>query len=244
MFNPKVVNMIKIAIVEDEITYQSQLIEYLGRFETERGEDIEIVTYSDGDEIVENYQAQFDIILMDVQMRFMDGMSAAEEIRKLDSEVVIIFITNAAQYAIKGYAVDALDYVLKPISYFQFSERLNRAVDRMKKRETHNITISVKGGVKRLQISDIYYVESQGHKLVFFTKEGEIITTGTMKEWEKDLVNFHFFRVHKGFLINLEHVEGMKESCVVVKGDELLVSRTKRKGFMEALANYWGEVIK
>ena len=55
----------------------------------------------------------------------MDGMSAAEEIRKMDSEVVIIFITNMAQYAIRGYAVDALDYVLKPVSYFAFSQRLN-----------------------------------------------------------------------------------------------------------------------
>ncbi len=72
---------------------------------------------------------------MDVEMKFMDGMSAAEEIRKMDTEVVIIFITNMAQYAIRGYAVDALDYVLKPVSYFAFSQRLNRAIGRMKKRD-------------------------------------------------------------------------------------------------------------
>lgn len=110
--------MIRIAIVEDETVYKEQLIEYLKEFEQERSETLKIDTFSDGDEIVENYQAQFDIILMDIQMNFMDGMSAAEEIRKIDSEVVIIFITNLAQYAIKGYEVDALDYILKPISYF------------------------------------------------------------------------------------------------------------------------------
>lgn len=126
--------MIRIAIVEDEVRYQEQLIEFLRKFEQDRGENIEVEIYSDGDEIVENYKAQFDIILMDVQMQFMDGMSAAEEIRKMDTEVVIIFITNMAQYAIKGYEVDALDYVLKPISYFPFSQRLNRAIDRMKKK--------------------------------------------------------------------------------------------------------------
>jgi DNA-binding LytR/AlgR family response regulator len=236
--------MIRIAIVEDEIRYQEQLIEFLRKFEQDRREIIEIEIFSDGDEIVENYKAQFDIILMDVQMQFMDGMSAAEEIRKLDTEVVIIFITNAAQYAIKGYAVDALDYVLKPISYFQFSERLNRAVERMKKRETHYLTISLKGGVKRLKISDIHYVESQGHNLVYRTNKGEFIATGTMKDLENQLSSFHFYRGHKGYLINLEHVEGMKDHCAVVKGEELLVSRMKRKGFMEALANYWGEVVK
>lgn len=236
--------MIRIAIVEDEISYQEQLIGFLRRFEQDRGENIEIETFTDGDGIVENYKAQFDIILMDVQMRFMDGMSAAEEIRKMDSEVVIIFITNMAQYAIKGYAVDALDYVLKPISYFPFSQRLNRAIDRMKKRGSNFITIKIKGGVQRLQVSDIYYIESLGHKIVYSTKEGDFVGSGTMKDLEKELASFHFFRGNKGYLINLEHVDGMNVNCAVVKGENLPISRTKRKAFMEALSNYWGEVIK
>ena len=236
--------MIRIAIVEDEAHYKNQLMEFLHKFEQELGEHIEIATYTDGDEFVEDYKAQFDIILLDVQMRFMDGMSTAEEVRKTDSEVVIIFITNMAQYAIKGYAVDALDYILKPISFFQFSQRLNRAIERMKRRETHHITIKVKNGVKRLQISDIYYVESHGHKLAFATKTGEIETSGTMKELEELLAGYHFFRGHKGYFINLEHVEGMNDVFAVVKGKELLISRPKRRAFMEALSNYWGNVIK
>lgn len=236
--------MIRVAIVEDEISYQEQLIGYLRRFEMQREEAIEIVTFSDGDEITEKYKAHFDIILMDIQMQFMDGMSAAEEIRKLDSEVVIIFITNMAQYAIKGYEVDAFDYVLKPISYFSFAQRLNRAIDRMKKRETRYITIRAKSSVTRLKISDIYYVESQGHNLVFRTKKGELTVSGTMKELEVQLSMYHFFRGHKGYLINLEHVEGMNDFCALVKGEKILVSRTKRKGFMEALSKYWGEVMK
>ncbi len=236
--------MIRVAIVEDETHYKDQLVEFLQKFEQELGEHIEISTYADGDEFVEDFRAQFDIILMDVQMRFMDGMSAAEEIRKMDSEVVIMFITNMAQYAIKGYAVDALDYILKPISYFQFSQRLNRAIERMKRREKHYITIKIKGGVKRFQISDIYYIESQGHKLIFATKTGEVETSGTMKELEAQLAGYHFFRGNKGYFINLEHVEGMNDIFAIVKGKELLISRPKRKAFMEALSNYWGEVIK
>ena len=83
---------------------------------------------------------------MDIEMRFMDGMTAAEKIREHDSEVVIIFITNMPQYAIKGYLVDALDYVLKPVSYFAFSQRIDRALVRMKKRDRKYLTIAVKGG--------------------------------------------------------------------------------------------------
>lgn len=236
--------MIRIAIVEDEVSYQEQLIEFLRKFEQDWGRNFDIKTYSDGDQFIGKYKAQYDIILMDVQMPLMDGMTAAEEIRKVDSEVVIIFITNMAQFAIKGYAVDALDYVLKPISYFSFSQRLNRAIDRMKKREARYITIRVKKGGIRLKISDIYFVESQSHKLIFNTKDGEFVTTGTMKDLEKELSSFPFFRGHKGYLINLEHVDGMKDSCAVVRGGEIPVSRTKRKEFMEALADYWGEMVK
>jgi len=236
--------MIRIAIVEDESHYKEQLVEYLRRFKQDKNVNIEIETYSDGDGIVENYKAQFDIILLDVQMKFMDGMSAAEEIRKMDSEVVIIFITNMPQFAIKGYAVDALDYILKPISYFQFSERLKRAIDRMEKRETNYLTIKVTEGVKRLKVSDIYYVENQGHNLIFNTGEEEFITNGTMKDLEEELSSFNFFRGHRGFLMNLEHVEGLKGNYAIVKGIELPVGRTRRRALLEALSQYWGETIK
>ena len=118
--------MIRIAIVEDEESYVKELTGYLKEYQNTYKEELEITVYRDGDGITSNYRAQFDIILMDIQMKFMDGMSAAEEIRKQDSEVVIMFITNMTQYAIRGYEVDALDYILKPVSYFAFCQKLSR----------------------------------------------------------------------------------------------------------------------
>ena len=236
--------MIKIAIVEDEHAYAMQLQEYLHQYETENGEVFEISLFSDGDEIVHKYNPIYDIILMDVEMKFMDGMSAAEEIRKVDTEVVIIFITNMPQYAIRGYAVDALDYVLKPVSYFAFSQRLNRAISRMKKRESKTLSISIKGGTVRLDVANITYIESQGHTLIFHTVSGDYETSGTMKELEADLAEVNFYRGNKGYLINLAHVEGIKEGCAVVRGEQLLLSRARKREFMETLTRYWGEVMK
>ena len=172
--------MISVAIVEDEAAYAEQLREFLVRYSQESGHEFEISIFSDGDEIVEGYKAQYDLILLDVEMKFMDGMTAAEEIRRVDPEVVIIFITNMAQYAIRGYAVDAMDYVLKPVSYFAFSQRLSRAIQRMKKRARRYMTISIKGGAQKLDIDKIYYVESQGHNLIFHTEQGDHVTSGTM----------------------------------------------------------------
>lgn len=236
--------MIKIAIVEDESIYAKQLQDYLKQYEREKSEIFEISLFSDGDEIVHKYNPQFDIILMDVEMGFMDGMSAAEEIRKVDTEVVIIFITNMPQYAIRGYAVDALDYVLKPVSYFAFSQRLSRAIGRMKKRENKMITVSIRGGTARLDTANIFYIESQGHTLFFYTVNGCYEAFGTMKEMEKKLEEMNFYRGNKGYLINLAYVESIKESYAIVKGEKLLLSRARKKAFMEALTRYWGEVMK
>lgn len=236
--------MIKIAIVEDEELYAKQLNEYLRQYERENGEAIEVTIYSDGDRIVDKYQSQYDIILMDIEMKFMDGMSAAEEIRKIDTEVVIIFITNMTQYAIRGYAVDALDYVLKPVSYFALSQRLNRAIGRMRKRESKMIMVNMKGGIVRLNIANIYYIESQGHTLILHTILGDYETSGTMKEMGGKLLDMNFCRGNKGYLINLQHVDGISDGCAIVKDERLILSRARKKEFMEALTKYWGEVIK
>lgn len=236
--------MVRIAIVEDEKQCVEQLLSYLRQYERESGHAFDITAYSDGDGLVSKYKAQFDMILMDVKMKFMDGMSAAEEIRKVDSEVVIIFITNMAQYAIRGYEVDAMDYILKPVSYFAFSQRLGRALDRMKKRETKMIALNTRNGVMRLDLADMYYIESQGHTMIAHTSSGIHEFSGTMKEIESSLAGQNFFRGNKGYLINLAHVDSVRDSCALVHGEELLLSRARRKEFMEALTAYWGGVSK
>lgn len=237
--------MIKIAIVDDDISYANQLKEYLHRYETDFSENFEITSYLDGDVIVEDYHSQFDIIFMDVEMRFMDGMSAAEEIRKMDKEVVIIFITNMPQYAIRGYAVEALDYILKPVTYFAFSQRLARAISRMKKREQKSLVIPIKGGSVRLDANTIHYIESQGHDIIYHTTSGEYVSSGTMKELEESLKSLHFFRGSKWYLINLQQVEALGDGSAKLKGGkDVPLSRGRKKEFMEALAQYWGEVIK
>ncbi|MDD2968826.1 MAG: LytTR family DNA-binding domain-containing protein [Lachnospiraceae bacterium] len=234
--------MLKIAIVEDEQSYVNQLKEYLDRFQKETDEIITVSIFHDGDEITSKYTARFDIILMDIQMKFVDGMTAAKEIRKMDSEVTIIFISNLAQYAIRGYEVDALDYIIKPVTYFAFSQKLSKAVARMQKRKNRFITVTVKGGVQRIDTSDIYYVESFGHNLIFHTKQQDYISGVTMKSAEELLANMNFSRGNKCYLINLEHVEGIQDNCAIINGEKLMLSRNKKVSFMQELTKYWGEL--
>lgn len=234
--------MIQIAVVEDEQEYVDTITEYLRRYEQEQNTKIQITVYRDGDGITEAYKAQFDIILMDIQMKFVDGMTAAEEIRRMDSEVIIIFITNMTQYAIRGYEVGALDYILKPVTYFAFSQKLKKAVTRLEKRKKISVLVQIKGGMIRLNAGDIYYVESQGHNLIYHTADGEYTSYGTMKSVEEELGQYGFCRGNKCYLINLEHVDGIRDKCAVVQGKSLQLSRPRLNGFMQELTRYWGDL--
>lgn len=236
--------MIRVAIVEDDKNYADVLKKYISRYEEESGQRFQIYLFQDGEDIVENYKGVYDIILMDIEMQFMNGMTAAEEIRKMDSQVVIIFITNMPQYAMKGYAVEALDYVLKPINYFAFSQRIDRAINRMSHRHNRHLSISYKGKVQKIELSSLYYVEVQDHNLYYHTKDGTFSQRGTMKEVEAALENEPFFRCNKCYLINLEYVNGFEGSNVVVGEDEVQVSRARKKELLDALNDYLNEVSK
>ena len=97
--------MTRIAIVEDEAAVREQLAGYVQRYTRQYGTQFEVTMFTDGVEILEDYRPVYDIIFLDVEMLHLDGMETARRIRELDSDVLLIFITNMAQYAIKGYAV-------------------------------------------------------------------------------------------------------------------------------------------
>lgn len=230
-----------IAIVEDEQLFVQQLKEYIRRYEKESGRQIKITTFADGEDITENYRGEYDIILMDIQMRFMDGMTAAEKIRQMDHEVIIMFITNMIQYAVRGYEVDAMDYVVKPVEYFAFSQKLDKAIGRMKKTVQVFISIPTEAGIHKIAVSDIYYIESQGHYARYQTEKGEFISRITLKELEEAMCEHGFFRCGKGYLVNMRHVDGISGGDCMIHGEHIPVSRNKKKEFMELLIRYMNE---
>lgn len=238
--------MISIAIVEDDKIYCEKLADYLISYSEERNVKLKLSVFSDGEDIVTNYKSEFDIILMDVKMTFLDGMRAAEKIRKVDKDVVIIFITSTPQYAIQGYTVDALDYLLKPVSYFALSERLDRAIDRMRQRtDKQYLMISVKGGFRKLDLSQLRYVEIWDHNLTFHMVGEDIETKkGSIRDLEKNLDGKKFFRCNKCYLINLEYVDSLQNNDVTLGKDVVRVSRAKKKELMDALNDYYNEVSK
>ena len=232
--------MTRIAIVEDEAAVREQLAGYVQRYTRQYGTQFEVTMFTDGVEILEDYRPVYDIIFLDVEMLHLDGMETARRIRELDSDVLLIFITNMAQYAIKGYAVGALDYVLKPVPYFAFSQQLQKAVNQLAKRTRHYLAVPVDGGMRRLDAATIYYIESEGHRVHFYTEDGDFSAPGALKALEEKLTGRLFARCNSGYLVNLAQVSGVQQNTVQVGPHELQISRPKRRAFLAALADYIG----
>ena len=232
--------MIRVAIVEDDAEVQGVLQEYVRRYTRQYGTEFEVTVFADGVDILEDYRAVYDIIFLDVEMKHLDGMTTAERIRQMDADVILIFITNMAQYAIRGYSVGALDYVLKPVPYFAFSQQLLKAVSRLEKRAKRYLTVPVEGGLRRLDTASIYYLESEGHRVHFYTDEGDFSAPGALKAFEEKLADCPFARCNSGYLVNLAQVRELRQSTVQVGPCELQVSRPKRKAFFAALTDYIG----
>ena len=232
--------MIRIAMVEDEAAVREQLQGYIQRYTRQYGTEFAVTEFSDGVEILDAYRPVYDIVLLDVEMKHLDGMETARRIRALDADVVLIFITNMAQYAIKGYAVGALDYVLKPVPYFAFSQQLQKAVEKVRRHARHYLAVPVEGGLRRLDTVQIYYWESEGHRVHFYTEDGEFTAPGALKTFEEKLAACPFARCNSGYLVNLAQVRGVQQGVVEVGPYELQVSRPKRKSFLAALADYIG----
>ena len=234
--------MIRIAVVEDEDKWANIIEECLDKLSKQDKIDIAITRFCDGYDLVENFACNFDIILMDIEMPLMNGMEAAEKIRNVDSEVTIIFITNMAQYAIRGYKVNALDYILKPISYIPFSETIKKAVRIYDKDKGGFIVISHKIGTEKIMTDNIYYIESQGHRLTFHTSKGTYeTTTYSMKEIEQMLSSYRFKRCNSGCLVNLKYVTGYNGNELKVMDTSVSISRGKKNDFLAALASYMSE---
>ena len=232
--------MIRVAIVEDDAEVQGVLQEYVRRYTRQYGTEFEVTLFADGVDILDDYRAVYDIIFLDVEMKHLDGMTTAERIRQMDADVILIFITNMAQYAIRGYSVGALDYVLKPVPYFAFSQQLLKAVSRLEKRAKRYLTVPVEGGLRRLDTASIYYLESEGHRVHFYTDEGDFSAPGALKTFEEKLAACPFARCNSGYLVNLAQVRELRQSTVQVGPCELQVSRPKRKAFLAALTDYIG----
>lgn len=230
--------MYKIAIVEDEDESAEKLKSCLLEYAKEHGIEFNIVHFNNGLNFIEDYQPDCDIVFMDINMPQMNGLNVAKGLRKIDPSVVLIFVTFLAKYAIKGYEVDALDYVLKPVNYNSLKIKIERALARCVNNQQKVVMLSTQEGAVRIETSAINYVEIADHDIYYHTSRGVIKAYGTMRAVEKNLPSSQFFRCNRCYLINLKNVTQMNENYVYIGDEKVLISRPRKKLFLNALRDY------
>lgn len=237
--------MLQIAVAEDQEPVRQELCDYIRRYTQENGAQFAVSAFENGVQLLEASEpGRFDIIFLDIEMPEMDGMTAAERLRAFDKEAVIVFVTNMAQYAIRGYQVEALDYVLKPINYAQFAVKLARAVQRVQSRKGGQVALPLAGGgVRVVDTNDIYYLETRDRMLYYHTAAGEFAVRASLQSAEKQLEPYHFARCNQCYLVNLRYVCAAENDYVQVQDAKLEISRRQRAAFLAAVASYIGGAV-
>ena len=178
---------------------------------------------------------------MDIEMPNMDGLSAARRMREIDSNVALVFVTNLARYAINGYEVSALDYILKPLDYDAFylkMQKVLRYCQTQQQRRQQSVVIPTADGNTHLPLSELLYVEVVSHTLIYHTLSHDYETYGTLKNVEKELSPHGFFRCNSCYLVNLQYIRRIDGYTVYVGKTPLAISHPRRKDFLAAMTQF------
>lgn len=234
--------MIKIAIADDELRERRILDKYYKELQEELCEELDVHLYKSGEALLEEYDSSFDLVCLDIDMNGKDGISIAKEIRLLDSQVIIFFITNIAQMAIRGYEVQALDFVVKPVNYYSFAMKMQSAFNIIKNKKSRNIVINTQHGMQKISTDVLYYVDVEGHYVTYHTADSIYRQKTSLREVETKLEGLSFKRCNNCYLVNLKFVDCVGKDEIQINGEWLRISRPRKKDFLQSLANYMGGI--
>lgn len=226
----------RIAVCDDEELFRIEFKSVLDKVLINAEYDID--TFSGGSSLYEAFlKNPFDLVFLDIEMPGIDGITLAKRLRAVSENVQIVFLTSHIEYALEGYEVNALRYLVKPVDMNKLSEVLKYIQD--KKNNSRQIMIKQEGEDIVIDISDIIYMESMDKNVRIVTSKSEYITRYNISDYEEELKNSGFLRIHRGYLISLSKVKKIVKNDVVMDGDiSLPVSRSNVKALKDALYAY------
>lgn len=234
---------IYVAIIEDEAAAAQELANALAQYGQENGAEFTVSHFEDASKFLWAYEPVYDLVFMDIRMPVLDGMTAAQRLREVDPLVPLVFVTSMVQFAVKGYEVDALDFIVKPVQYPAFRMKMHRIMKALEAQRQQRVLVRVDGATTVVPVSQIYFIEIRNHDLTYHTTRGDYTVRGNLTDAEKHLPANSFFRVSSSYLIHLRYVDKVYAEDVEVAGTLIRISRTKKKDLMTALALYLGKEV-
>ena len=232
--------MITIALVDDDDADARVTASMIDRYFDGDASRYAVTRFADGDSLLRDYKASFDLMFLDVEMPGTSGVTVARRLRVVDDQTVLVFTTKMAQYAVEGYDVDAIGYLLKPLNYYAFAIKMRKAEDIVARRRSVTVPLTVGSETVFVPSADIRYVEVLDHALLYHTGEGIRKVWASLKDAAETLEPVGFVPVSRYCLVNLEWVRAVHGDDVDVDGERVRVSRSRRKSLMQALAAYHG----
>ncbi len=241
--------MFKIAICDDEGHFRRQIQDILIQYMDEKGILFEISEFKSGKDFINlgiginSYQ----IVFLDINMEELDGMETARKIREISHDIFIAFVTAYANYALDGYQVDAVRYILK--NNLTLAESLFECMDTVTAKM--NCAAAKKmfhfhEGSKNISLERLLFIESRLHKLEFYIMEEKLnkyTLYGTLNSMEEELSGHTFVRIHQSYLVNMKHIAKVSRYEVLLNNGRKLVIPKKRYQFVEeTFVSYKGEL--
>ena len=234
--------MYRILVIEDNDEAAAGLAAAIMRYGEERGDGFSITRLASAVDLDERISASHDLIFLDIELPGQSGMDAAFDLRMHDTSTPIVFVTNMANYAVHGYAVNALDFIVKPFTYEDFRLRMDRAMQVVRQRAQRTITLRGRDGLRIFEASQLVFVDMNGHDLVYHLANGERVELrGSMRKLDDELGGSPFLRISSGCIVNMGHVRGVADTALELStGDTVWISRSNKKTALEAIARYLG----
>ena len=234
--------MLLIAIVDDDPNDAGLLETLIQAYFRKNDIPVILHIFRDGLDFIRGTE-HHDIVFMDISMERLDGLDAARLMRKINQDACLIFVTHMAQFAIKGYEVDALDFIVKPASMASITYVLDKAMRRL--RENTNTTLFVKtsDGAITLSSNDITYVEVFDHNLVYHTTDAEYTARGRISDVNDKLDPKRFAMCNRSFVVNLRYVTSINSDSLTIGDTRISISKSHRKALMQRFSSYLGDSL-
>ena len=235
--------MYRIALVEDDEKFRNNFEKLISEFQTEN-HSFYIDQFTSAVEFLKSFKSDYDLIFLDIRMPIISGMECARQIRSKDPEVLIVFVTSLAQYAIEGYQVNAFDYLLKPLDQASFKIKFTRILHKLDNSNKKNyLILPSSDGIVKISLQNIIFIETQSHALIFHTKIGDFKKYDSLSAYEEKLKEFNFVRCNSCYLVNLDYVKYVdRENLSLIMTEEnippLQISRPRKKQVLTALKEF------